>query len=115
MAYDHGFMVWSLGSEPFRGETVNGDVVCEQYVELTLLGKERQSIEARFYVLPANEPPNHPRITRPLVGRPLAQEPGGVLLSEDPRAPIWSTKLSKADVSLPTGRSPGGCEGNGPD
>lgn len=115
MADDYSFEVRSHESEPFRGETVNGDVVCEQYVELALVGKDGQSIVAEFHVLPANEPPTHPRITKPLVGRHLAQEPGGVLLSEDPKKPIWSTKLSKADVSLLTGKFRGESQGNGPD
>lgn len=106
MANDRGFKIQSLGSEPFRGETVNTDLVCEEYVELTLVGKEGQSIVAEFFVLPANEPPNDPRITKPLVGRRLAQEPG-VLLTDDPRCPIWSTKMGKADVSLPVRKSQG--------
>lgn len=107
MANDRGFKIQSLGSEPFRGETVNTDLVCEEYVELTLVGKEGQSIVAEFFVLPANEPPNDPRITKPLVGRRFAQEPGGVLLTDDPRCPIWSTKMGKADVSLLIRKSQG--------
>lgn len=101
IADDRGFKIQSLGSEPFRGETVNGEVVCEEYVELTLVGKEGQSIAVVFHVIPANEPPNNPRITKPLVGRGLVTEPGGVLLSDDPKCPIWSTKMGKANVSLP--------------
>lgn len=79
MAADRGFEVQSLGSKTFRGETINGDVVCGEFVELTLVGKEHQTIAAIFYVLPPNDPPNDPRITKPLVGRHLLHESGQLL------------------------------------
>lgn len=105
MAADRGFEVQSLGSEYFRGETINGDVVCGEYVELTLVGREHQDIAAIFFVLPPNDPPNDPRITKPLVGRHLLQESGHLLLTEDPRDPVWSTKMGKESVSLPMSKS----------
>lgn len=101
MASDRGFKVQSLdASKSLRGETVNGDVVCEQFVELTLVGENHERVTATFYILPPHDPPNDPRITKPLVGRHLLQECGHLLLAEDPRDPIWSTKMGKESVSL---------------
>jgi len=109
MATDRGFQVRSLGSNPFQGETVNADIICEEFVELTLVGKEHQQIKAIFYVLQPNDPPNDPRITKPLVGRRLLQESGDLLLTEDPKEPIWSTKMGKETVSFQIRK----CESNG--
>lgn len=100
MAADRGFKVQSDASKSFRGETVNGDVVCEQFVELTLVGKEHEHVTERFYILPPHDPPNDPRISKPLVGRHLLQKCEHLLLADDPRDPIWSTKMGKESVSL---------------
>lgn len=101
MAADWGYEVRSLGSESFLGDTINGNVICGEYIELTLVDEGHQNIVAIFNVLPHNDPPNAPRITKPLIGRQLLQESGHLLLAEDPRDPVWSTKMGKETVRIP--------------
>lgn len=102
MAADRRLQVRSL-EKPFEGQTINGDVVCDEYAEVTLFGgngDECQHNVATFYILRADAPPNDPRIDKPIVGRRLLQEAGHLLLTEDPRDPVWSTKMGKESVRL---------------
>lgn len=101
IASDRGFEVQYLdASNFFRGETVNGDVVCEQFVELTLVGEKHERVAATFYIVPPDDPIN-PWITKPLVGRHLLQECEHLLLAEDPRDPIGKTNMGKRVYVFP--------------
>lgn len=102
MAADRRFRVQSL-AEAFKGETINGDVICHEYAQVTLWSQnpEVKPVEAKFYILPANEPPNDPRIDKPIVGRHLLRDAEHLLLTENPRDPVWSTKMGKESVSFP--------------
>lgn len=100
MATDRRLQVQSL-EKPFEGQTINGDVVCYEYAKVTLFGgnhEEHCHVEADFYILPANDPPNDPRIDKPIVGRHLLREAERLLLTEDPRDPVWTTKMGKESV-----------------
>lgn len=104
MAQDLRLQVQSL-SPSSRGDSMNGDIVCHEYAEVYWLGKESQANTITFYILPADDPPNHPRIIKPVVGDPFWQDFKHLLLEEDPRNPAWSTKMGKETVSEALGKS----------
>lgn len=103
MAADRGFQVQSLGSRPFQGETINNDLVCSEYTIVTLYGGNKDQhdpIKAKFYILPADDPPNDPRIEKPIVGRHLVHEARHLLLTKDPRNIFRPTKTEKDSVCV---------------
>ncbi|KAK7712572.1 hypothetical protein SLS64_004956 [Diaporthe eres] len=98
MAQDRHLQIQSLGSHPFQGETINGDVVCYEYAKVSFYGgnaNEPRHIEADFYILPAENPPNDPQIEKPIVGRHLLQDAGDLLLIENPKNLTGTTKMSR--------------------
>lgn len=101
MADDRRLKVYEV-DEAFQGETMNSDLVCHDYVDMTLFGEGQQSSTAEFWVVPGHDPPNDRRIIKPVVGRDLVQQFRHLLLSDDPKNPVKLTKMGKEQVSCTT-------------
>lgn len=104
VAINLGLEIQSLGSEPLQCVLAVEYVVLDEYVELTLVDEDREDqrhIRTTFYIFPSKAPSTHSRITMAHVGCQFLQEFGHVLLDEDPRNPVLSTKMGRKNVGLP--------------
>lgn len=106
MATDHGLEIHSLGSKPFLCQTVTGEVIFNEYVNLTLVsevfetGEARQHVETAFFVLPSDIPSNAPSFTKPIIGHQLAQKNVHLLQDTKTLGLTWPTRTSTEDVGL---------------
>lgn len=92
IAIDRGLEIQSLDSEPLLCETVNEEVVCDEYVKLTLMSKARQPLETIFYLLPSDFPSKGLSLTKPIIGRHLAR-----LLLQDEDSPRLMEEQSQEE------------------
>lgn len=89
MAVDYGLEIQSLGSEPFLCQTVAGEFIFNEYVNVTLVVSEageageageadedteadedseaRSLVETVFYVLPSDIPSDVASLTKPVI------------------------------------------------
>lgn len=84
MAADYRLKIRPLGSKPFRGKTIDEDVMCQEYATATLFGGNRDEhhyLDTDFYILPVNEPSNESRFEKAVACRHLLQKAGHLLLT----------------------------------
>lgn len=78
---------------------MNSDLVCHEHVDMTLFDEGQQSSTVTFWVVPNHDPPNDPRIIKPVVGRHFVHQFEHLLLKENPQNPVKPTKMGKEPVS----------------